>query len=130
MKNSKKLYKKVLLGMFAFASFSAFAQETPKEEDFSKIELFGSQKAPYIELNFSGKNKEKASDMVLFDTGMDGLYDMSKRAFTVFEKQNIFEIKGESEGLSSVGLFGLGNPSLQRLLSLENTFLNNKSNLE
>jgi predicted aspartyl protease len=92
-----------------------------------KIELFGSQKAPYIELNFSGKNKEKASDMVLFDTGMDGLYDMSKRAFTAFEKQNIFEIKGESEGLSSVGLFGLGNPSLQRLLLLENTFLNNKS---
>jgi len=37
MKNSKKLYKKVLLGVFAFASFSAFAQETPKEEDFSKI---------------------------------------------------------------------------------------------
>ena len=93
----------------------------------TKIKLIGSQKAPYIELNFFGKNKEKASDMVLVDTGMDGLYDMSNRAFAIFENQNIFEIKGKSEGLSSVGLFGLGKPSLQKLVLLENTFLNNKS---
>jgi cytochrome c551/c552 len=37
MKNINKIYKKVLLGVFALASISAFAQETPKEEDFSKI---------------------------------------------------------------------------------------------
>jgi hypothetical protein len=93
----------------------------------TKVKLIGSQKAPYIELNFLGKNKEKASDMVLFDTGMDGLYDMSNRAFAIFENQNIFEIKGKSEGLSSIGLFGLGKPSLQRLVLVENAFLNNKS---
>jgi hypothetical protein len=93
----------------------------------TKIKLIGSQKAPYIELNFLGKNKEKASDMVLFDTGMDGLYDMSNRAFTIFENQNIFEVKGKSEGISSIGLFGLGKPSLQKLVLLENAFLNNKS---
>jgi hypothetical protein len=93
----------------------------------TKIKLIGSQKAPYIELNFLGKNKEKASDMVLFDTGMDGLYDMSNRAFAIFENQNIFEVKGKSEGISSIGLFGLGKPSLQKLVLLENAFLNNKS---
>jgi hypothetical protein len=37
MKNINKIYKTVLLGVFALASISAFAQETPKEEDFSKI---------------------------------------------------------------------------------------------
>lgn len=93
----------------------------------SKVKLFGSQKAPYIKFDFLGKNKEKASDMVLFDTGMDGLYDMSNRAFTAFENQNIFEIKGKSEGLSSIGLFGSGKPSLQKLFLVENAFLNNKS---
>lgn len=93
----------------------------------SKIKLFGTQKAPYIEFEFIGKNKEKASDMVLFDTGMDGLYDMSNRAFSAFENQNIFEIKGKSEGLSGIGLFGLGKPSLQKLVLVENAILNNKS---
>ncbi len=93
----------------------------------SKIKLFGTQKAPYIEFEFIGKNKEKASDMVLFDTGMDGLYDMSNRAFSAFENQNIFEIKGKCEGLSGIGLFGLGKPSLQKLVLVENAILNNKS---
>lgn len=93
----------------------------------TKIKLIGSQKAPYIELNFLGKNNEKASDMVLIDTGMDGLYDMSNRAFTLFENQNIFEVKGKSEGLSSIGLFGSGKPNLQKLVLVENALLNHKS---
>jgi len=93
----------------------------------TKIKLIGSQKAPYIELDFLGKNNEKASDMVLIDTGMDGLYDMSNRAFDIFENENIFEVKGKSEGLSGLGLFGSGNPNLQKLVLVENALLNNKS---
>ena len=49
-----------------------------------KMVLVNNQLSPYIELKFIGKNKKKASDMVLVDTGMDGLYDMSKRSFTIF----------------------------------------------
>ena len=60
------------------------------------MKLVGNQKSPYIELKFEGKNNDKASDMVLMDTGMDGLYDMSKRAYTIFEKNNIFKIKEDS----------------------------------
>ena len=38
MKNINKLYRAVLLAVIMFSgSFSAFAQETPKEEDFFKI---------------------------------------------------------------------------------------------
>ncbi|SDM07309.1 Cytochrome c551/c552 [Daejeonella rubra] len=37
MKNINKLYKTVLLAAFVFSGISAFAQETPKEEDFFKI---------------------------------------------------------------------------------------------
>ena len=91
----------------------------------SKVKLFGSQKAPYIEINFIGKNKEKATDVVLFDTGMDGLYEISNRAFQVFEKYNIFDVLSKSEGISSLGLFGAGDPTLQTLLQVETAILNN-----
>lgn len=93
----------------------------------SKIKLIGSQKAPYIEFDFIGKNKEKASDMVLIDTGMDGFYEMSNRAYNIFEEHNIFEILGKSEGVNSIGIFGAGKPTLQRLLTVEKATLNNTS---
>lgn len=91
----------------------------------SKVKLFGSQKAPYIEINFIVKNKERATDVVLFDTGMDGLYEISNRAFQVFERYNIFDVLSKSEGISSLGLFGAGDPTLQTLLQVETAILNN-----
>ncbi|MDI1318082.1 retropepsin-like aspartic protease [Flavobacterium sp.] len=91
----------------------------------SKIKLFGSQKAPFIEFDFVGTNKEKGTDMVLIDTGMDGYYEMSNRAFTIFEEHKIFEILGKSEGINSVGLFGTTKPTLQHLFTVEKGILNN-----
>jgi predicted aspartyl protease len=90
----------------------------------SKITLIGNQKAPYIEFHFIGKNKKKASDMVLIDTGMGGFYDMSNRAFKIFEEYEIFEILGKSEGINSIGLFGAGKPTLQHLLTVEDAKVN------
>lgn len=89
-----------------------------------KMKLVGNQKSPYVELNFVGKNKEKASDMVLVDTGMDGLYDMSKRAYTIFEKSKIFEALHSATGIGDSGLFGTGNSNEQKLLEIENANLN------
>jgi hypothetical protein len=89
-----------------------------------KMKLVGNQKSPYVELNFIGKNKEKASDMVLMDTGMDGLYDMSKRAYTIFEKGKIFEALFTATGIGDSGLFGVGNSNEQKLLEIENANLN------
>ena len=88
------------------------------------MKLVGNQKSPYVELNFVGKNKEKASDMVLVDTGMDGLYDMSKRAYTIFEKSKIFEALYSATGIGDSGLFGAGNSNEQKLLEIENANLN------
>jgi hypothetical protein len=90
----------------------------------SKIKLIGSQKAPYIEFDFIGKNKETASDMVLIDTGMSGFYDMSNRAFKIFDEHKIFEILGKSEGLNGIGLFGAGKANLQHLLTIETAVVN------
>lgn len=89
-----------------------------------KMKLFGNQKSPYVELKFVGKNSEKASDMVLVDTGMDGFYDMSKRAYMIFEKNNIFDALSSAVGIGDAGLFGVGNSSEQKLLEIENANLN------
>lgn len=89
-----------------------------------KMKLVGNQKSPYIELKFEVKNNDKASDMVLMDTGMDGLYDMSKRAYTIFEKNNIFKALYSATGIGDLGLFGAGNSSEQKLLEIENANLN------
>lgn len=91
----------------------------------SKIELIGSQKSPFIKFNFVGKNSNKASEMVLIDTGMDGYYDMANRVFNDFVESGIFEIVGESQGVSGIGIFGAGTRALQRLLKVETAFINN-----
>jgi predicted aspartyl protease len=89
-----------------------------------KMKLFGNQKSPYVELKFEGKNSEKASDMVLVDTGMDGFYDMSKRAYMIFEKNKIFDALFSAVGIGDAGLFGVGNSSEQKLLEIEKANLN------
>jgi predicted aspartyl protease len=95
----------------------------PKKKP-SKIKLFGTQKAPHVEFNFVGKNKKKATDMVLIDTGMEGGYDMSNRAFNIFEKYKIFETIAKTTGVNSGGLFGFGKPNEHRLLQVETAKLN------
>lgn len=90
----------------------------------SKMELVGSQKAPYVKFNFVGKNNNKASELVLIDTGMDGYYDMANLNFNYFSESGIFEIVGESTGVSGIGIFGAGPSNLQRLLKVENAIVN------
>ena len=89
-----------------------------------KMVLVNNQLSPYIELKFIGKNKKKASDMVLVDTGMDGLYDMSKRAFSIFEEHKIFDLLSTSKGIGDIGIFGSGVASEQNLVQIETTLLN------
>jgi predicted aspartyl protease len=89
-----------------------------------KMVLVNNQLSPYIELKFIGKNKKKASDMVLVDTGMDGLYDMSKRAFSIFEEHKIFDLLSTSKGIGDIGIFGSGVAIEQNLVQIETTLLN------
>jgi predicted aspartyl protease len=89
-----------------------------------EMALVNNQLSPYVKLKFIGKDKKKASDMVLVDTGMDGLYDMSKRAFSIFEKHDIFNVLATSTGIGDVGLFGSGIPTDQKMVQVATTFLN------
>ena len=90
----------------------------------TKIKIIGNQKSPYIEFRFTGKNKEIVSDMVLIDTGMDGFYEMSNRAYKIFEEYKVFEVIARANGVNSLGLFGAGNPTPQSLLKVETAVLN------
>lgn len=71
-----------------------------------KLQLIGSQLAPYINIDLEGKNGEKGSEDVLIDTGMDGIYDISNRAFSVSRSKEIYSQENSDIGSGSVGLFG------------------------
>ena len=85
----------------------------------------GSQKAPYIQFDFLENNKVVASDLVLIDSGMDGIYEMSNRNFEKFKHLKNFEILAKSTGASGVGLFGGGNSNEHTLLKVDSAILNN-----
>jgi hypothetical protein len=74
------------------------------KKNSSKIQLIGSQSSPYLWIKLNGQDKGK--EQVLIDTGMGGLYDISYKNYNIFQKEKIFNVIGESEGASSVGLFG------------------------
>ncbi|WGH76791.1 aspartyl protease family protein [Tenacibaculum tangerinum] len=69
-----------------------------------KIKLIGNQSSPYIWINLKGLDNGKEN--VLIDTGMDGLYDVSKRNYQIFKEKEIFNVTGKSKGASSLSLFG------------------------
>lgn len=90
----------------------------------TKLSLIGDQKSPYIKINFTGFNNEKGVEAVLIDTGMDGFYDISNRAYAIFSKENIFKELSKSEGTSSVGMFGVAAVKEQILLKSNHLKIN------
>lgn len=78
----------------------------------TKLKLIGEQQSPYIKINFSGKLTEE----VLVDTGMDGFYEISNRAYGIFSGENIFTVLSKSNGSGSIGLFGTAPVKEQALL--------------
>ncbi|RAR48425.1 retropepsin-like aspartic protease [Flavobacterium lacus] len=82
----------------------------------SKLKLISEQKSPYVKIYFSNSNKDRVSEEVLIDTGMDGFYEMSNRAYSIFSNENILEEMARSTGSSSIGLFGAAPEKEQILL--------------
>lgn len=85
-----------------------------------KLKLIGAQKAPYVEISFLRTSNKKATELLLIDTGMDGFYDISKRAFEIFNNEgDIVTVISENNGSSGMGLFGGGEESLKKLIQLK-----------
>lgn len=72
----------------------------------SNLKLVGQQNSPYARITFIGKNGKKATEDVLIDSGMDGFYEISNRAYKIFSAENVLEELSRSSGTGSIGLFG------------------------
>ncbi|MFA7444811.1 MAG: retropepsin-like aspartic protease [Flavobacteriaceae bacterium] len=83
-----------------------------------KLQLIGHQFSPYVKVNIKGKNNQKGTEAVLIDTGMDGLYDISNRAFNIFKEGNFFSKILPSEGTGGIGMFGSAEKGVQYQITI------------
>lgn len=68
------------------------------------------QSSPIIWIEL--KNKKKAKEQLLFDSGMGGFYDLSMRNLNIFQEKNIFEVKGKGIGSNAMGLHGIAKDAI------------------
>ncbi|WP_299335157.1 retropepsin-like aspartic protease [uncultured Psychroserpens sp.] len=88
-----------------------------------KLKLVGNQSSPYVWIQIKGK--EAGREMVLIDTGMGGLYDISRNHYNIFKSKEIFNEIGQSDGASSVSLFGEVPVNNQLRLHVPKLIINN-----
>ena len=69
-----------------------------------KLKLIGDQSSPYVWIDLKGVDEGR--EMVLIDTGMGSLYDLSENNYHKFKVKHIFNVIGKSDGASSLSLFG------------------------
>lgn len=70
------------------------------------MKLIGPQLAPYITITYPNEIKI-ITDQALLDTGMDGFYDLSSRAYKLFnaESDSVVNTIASSTGVGALGLF-------------------------
>ncbi|MBR9847528.1 MAG: clan AA aspartic protease, partial [Algicola sp.] len=88
-----------------------------------KIKLVGNQSSPYIWIDLKGE--ENGREMILIDTGMGSLYDLSEDNYKVFKKKKIYNEIGVSDGASSLSLFGEVPVNSQTRVHLPKLIINN-----
>lgn len=71
--------------------------------DGVKLSLSSAQSSPYMWISLKGEGK--ATEYVLFDTGMNGFYDMSLDSYDKLRELGVFSESESGEGTKSVGLF-------------------------
>ncbi|MDX2194979.1 MAG: retropepsin-like aspartic protease [Cytophagales bacterium] len=82
----------------------------------SELFLLDSQSSPYIWVKL--KNKKQVREQLLFDTGMNGLYDLSLNNLGFFQKHETFETIAKSNGSNSLGYFGIAKDTTHYRLLL------------
>lgn len=77
----------------------------PNKQYKSELKITGAQSSPYIDIKIKGN--KNATENLLFDTGMDGFYDLSINHYKFFEEQNA--LTSHSKGSGSIGMSLFGN---------------------
>lgn len=91
------------------------------------LKLVGDQNAPYIKISFN--NSKRTTEEVLVDSGMDGFYEISNRAYRIFSREKVFEELSRSSGTGSIGLFGAA-PVKEQVLLKSNVLRINNTNFK
>jgi predicted aspartyl protease len=89
------------------------------------LQLIGKQMAPFIEVKHENEKGDKGSEFALLDTGMEGLYDLSDRIYTEFQKDAIIKTVAESKGVTELGLFAKTEPTPYRYVAINQMQINN-----
>lgn len=94
-----------------------------KRRNSSKMELSPYQSNPYIEVRQESKSAS-GKEMLLFDSGMSGFYDLSVNAYEQFKKINLFENIAQATGTYSLGLHGLADAQIHYKVFLPEFYVN------
>ena len=73
------------------------------EQEGIELSLSEGQSSPYLWIGLKGEGK--ASEYVLFDTGMQGFYDMSLDKYEKLKELGAFNESESGKGTKSIGLF-------------------------
>lgn len=74
------------------------------------------QSSPFIIIRLEGK--KKGSEQLLFDSGMEGMYDLCLRNFKLFKNKKIFDVLSKATGSNSLGFHGTADDAIQYKLQL------------
>lgn len=88
----------------------------------SDLFLTETQSSPYFKIKVKGQNKGTIE--LLFDSGMEGLYDLALKHYAILEKKNIFTVLAKSKGRKSIGFHGSGDETDQYQLRLPELNIN------
>lgn len=76
--------------------------------------LIGDQRSPYVWIYFD-ENEKPFKDLLMIDTGMHGIYDLSLDTYERLLKNNKIQLLAKSKGAGTISAFGLGESNEQYL---------------
>jgi hypothetical protein len=76
---------------------------------------------PYIWIRL--KNRQKAKEQLLFDSGDAGFYSLSLGHYKVLQKWNIFNLKAQGVGNNTMGLHGFAKDTIQYRVGVPELFV-------
>jgi len=81
-----------------------------KKKNSTKLFLNYFQCTPYFKIDLAGKEKAKAK--IVFDSGMEGMFDLALQHYELLRKYEIFKNTENANGSISIGIFGNANDTL------------------
>ena len=95
---------------------NSIKKANPNKQFKSNLNLIGAQSSPYITIRLKGE--KNATESLLFDTGMDGFYDLCLKHYNLFTKEKALTTHSKGEGSIGMSLFGNAKSNNQYRLKI------------